>query len=680
MKNFFSGLALLTVVILLASCQDDLFDWGHNKLNLSKNEIAFRVGNDEATTRAEYSRTVVAPTNIIELPVQEGEEKFILMETVTSLDDEVFNTFDGAVTRGTPIYTENFTQVAGYNGFHAVAFDAAEVGSSNTGAFTVTGSTPKTEAEYQNGYETTTDDDSWGSRGLQLFSPIEGQTRVYSHDYGADDHNLAWPSNGLYFYLQAPTDMASHGVSNIKYMKDGSIQFDYTSPTTAQNQKDILFTTTSMTQAEAEADEAKKVLFYHALCGVKFKVGKSLNHNVDVHVKGVKFINYPKSGTCTITPNYTPGVNTSDGNESNKLKSDKSNADTKSAKCVTWEVGTAVQDYALSFENIAGEGKNTVNGTEEWAGETEGTIDYSYFPESFFGNGVNTSAALNYVNESTADYNYNNKNYEYTFMFIPQDLANTTASIEIEYTYYYGTGHHTTQVEHTNKSIISLPSLGHEWKAGELHTYYLSSEGVYISVTDEMTDSITKSALVVTNSGTFAEYQRSLLCANWVYTDRSKDTEDPANHLVVASADLFDGSYGDVFTGFIGEGWALATDGFYYYRYPINVGNHPNVELFDTYVGPTYTPFKGTHLEFDISVQAVRVSVTQNEPTTFKKANYAVPKWNLNNVYLVQMSDGKPVRDANGNFVSSGNTVASWLEETVETPAGVSSGGSGTGN
>ena len=86
MKKFFSGLALLAAVLLLASCQDDLFDWGH-KLKLSENEIAFRVGKTNTTaTRADVQRTVVAPTNVYDLPVTDDGQQFCLIETVTSLE------------------------------------------------------------------------------------------------------------------------------------------------------------------------------------------------------------------------------------------------------------------------------------------------------------------------------------------------------------------------------------------------------------------------------------------------------------------------------------------------------------------------------------------------------------------------------------------------------------------
>ena len=665
MKKFFSGLALLTVVILLASCQDDLFDWG-NSLKLSKNEIAFRVGNDVATTRAEVQRTVVAPSNIYELPVTDDGQQFCLTETVTSLDEEVFNTFDGAVTRGTPIYTENFTKVKGYDGFYAIAFDGSKVASGNTGAFTVAESSiPRTETEYQS-----LNDDSWGSRGLQWFAPIEGKTRIYSHDYGEDDHNLAWP-NELFFYLQAPQRLDTLGVSNIQYMKNGTIEFDYQSPLARedsargpQHQRDILFTTKRIPLEDKDKDNM--VLFYHALTGVKFKVGKPSTHNIHVDINKVTLIQHQSYGHCTITPNYVVGTNTSENNPSNKTGA----ANTKSAACVKWTNLANPMDYTVDFSKFIKEvdGKQQLmNGSEQYdvefstndKGEITGITDgdFSYFPESFFaaGNGGKNDY---YKTVSTADGNFNNATYEYTFFMLPQPLGSAGVTMEIEYSYWYGTGHYITEEKHTNVAHVKISDPNAAWNAGELHTYYLTSEGVYIDVEDEV-DGDLKKSLTIANTGTFAQYQRALMYGNWVYTDKSKD---PENHLIVASADLLKNG---TFTDFPGTNWTLATDGFYYYKNPIDVGNKPNTPLFNTYTGPDITPFSGTHLEFDINAQAIRYSyrsyntdgsVIENDVTYVEDYNkeFVIDSWDLDKIYVVNIA-------ANGDTTHTSQTVAAWM-------------------
>ena len=91
MKKFFSGLALLTAVIALASCEDDIFDGG-KKLKVGENEVVVAIkGNSTGMgTRSDAMRTVVAPSNVIDLPREEDEMAVSLVETITSLGDSAF--------------------------------------------------------------------------------------------------------------------------------------------------------------------------------------------------------------------------------------------------------------------------------------------------------------------------------------------------------------------------------------------------------------------------------------------------------------------------------------------------------------------------------------------------------------------------------------------------------------
>ena len=173
-----------------------------------------------------------------------------------------------------------------------------------------------------------------------------------------------------------------------------------------------------------------------------------------------------------------------------------------------------------------------------------------------------------------------------------------------------------------------------------------------------------KNSLVVTNTGTFAQYQRCLMYGNWVFTntDVAPTGEKAENHLIVASADLT--KHGS-FTDFPGTDWTLASDGFYYYKYPINVGNIPNHPLFNTYTGPTSTPFPGTHLEFDISVQAERYSSYADDYTSgtyvadYNK-NYVKKKWNLDNVYVVNLTY------PGGTKTQTDVKIIDWLSDRYE--------------
>lgn len=655
MKKFISGLTLLTVVLLLASCQDDLFDWGH-KLKLSENEIAFRVGNDGTTTRAEVQRTVVAPSRVYELTDQQDQSaQFCLVDVVTSLDEEVFSTFDGAVTRGTPIYTENFAQVPGYNGFVGTAF----------GGFGDVADDPNFyEYAFDNTY-------LWGGQDFYraAFDPVSGETLTYSHNYDGPDFNLGWPDDEkLLFFLEAPTTIKTdgHGVSNITYWPAcdegeggayeplGSIEFDYVSPTDPLEQKDLLFTSKWIEKDTKDTDN--KLLFYHALTGIRFKVGKPSTHNIHVNINKVTLKQHMGSGHCDIIPVYT-SANVSSANPSNANTA--ATDDSKSAQCVSWtNLGTPT-DFTIDFDEFI---DKTADGKQILMNRDSSAVTYN-FPESFNAKGKGDKNSY-YASVGTADNNFNNANYEYTLFMIPQPLAENGVTMEIEYTYVFGDGHYITEQEHTNVAHVVISDPNAAWKAGELHTYYLTSEGVYISVEDEMNaDKTVKSSLVVANTGTFGQFQRALMYGNWVYTD---EDVTPHNHLIVASANLEEDG---VFTGFIGKNWALASDGFYYYKYPINVGNKPNYPLFDTYTGPTTTKFNGTHLEFDISVQAVRYSSRLDDGNLYVSdynKNFVNTEWNLTNGNITIVRLGT---DTEGEV---GQTILSWLEERYEVFSGTS--------
>ena len=624
MKKFISGLTLLTVVLLLASCQDDFFDFGKNDAKLTKGQIAFTIGSDQTATRAEVSRTVVAPTNVIELASdKEGTSGFCLVETVSQLGEETFDTYSGAVTRGTPVYTENFDAVFG--GFVGTPYGL-------------------NESEYV----------VWGGEPRVNFAKLNSANNMYMHDFG----ELEWPSSKeLLFFLEAPTNIGDY-TSNVARSSDGSMEFDYTSPTDPKAQQDILFTSKTITEETKNTDN--KITFYHALTAVKFKLGYNTTHDVKVSINKITFHNYPSTGHCKVIPQ--------DG--------------AKSSACVTWTNLGNPESFTIDFRNIVDENGNPVTGDAVYKnadgtvkkdnqgnpivdpnvpglidGTTEWGDDRTYFPDSFFGNSTSTSGP--YKGESTADRNFNNKNFEYTFMFIPHQEASEDSYIEIDFTYTYtqetGSSSYMPSVPHQNVSRVSLPSIANTWLPGELHTYILTSEGVDILVEDKM-EGDWKSSVEVVNTGTYPEFQRALLCANWVWTDESTD---PATHLIVASADYrADGKFCTEqneasLGGFPGENWVQGTDSFFYYKNPINVGNKPNTPLFEYYKGPEYTTFNGTHLELAISTQAIRYSPTNVD---YNK-EFVRAQWNLDNVYVVNQATGQQTTQ----------TIAQWMGLTGET-------------
>lgn len=628
----------MTVVVLLASCQDEI-DWGKDA-KLSKGQIAFTIGSDETATRAEVSRTVVAPSNVIELQTENQDgQGFCLIETVSQLGEETFDTYSGAVTRGTPVYTENFEAL--YGGFVGTPYGTE-------------GSAFGVNDNVDRAYIT---DEPWKGNYRVDFSLSDAAKHMYVHDF----YDQPWPledqtgtyANKLLFFLESPKNIEAVGVGNPEYYPDGSMQFDYTSPTEPTAQKDILFTSRWIEKGTKNTDN--KVRFYHALTGVKFKLGYNTTHDVKVKIDKIIFHNYPSTGHCTVTPLKADGT-------------PENLSSTKSSAVVTWKNLANPRDFTIDFTKIYDEDGNLVSGdavyknadgtiikdnqgnpvvepnvpglidgTEEWGD------DRSFFPNSFFANSSSTTGV--YAGESTADRNFNNKYYEYTFMFIPHEKASADAYIEIHFTYTYsqsqGSGStYMPNVDHKNESRVALPSFAKEWRPGELHTYILTSEGVDILTEDSYNpDTDWKEALNVVNVGTYPEWQRTLMCANWVYTDTSEGRD---NHLIVADAKISPtasentGKFCNTENvndpgGFIGENWALGSDGYYYYRYPINVGNKPNFPLFRYYKAPQYSTFGGTHLEFAISSQAYRYS---DDTTAGFGVAKVVSQWNLSGVTI----------------------------------------------
>ena len=611
MKKFFSGLALLTAVLLLGSCQDDdIFDWGKKQKHRTygENEVAFVIGGEKGVnTRAEVQQTLVAPTNVIDLPREEGEPQLCLTMTVTSMDDEIFDAVNGA-TRGTPIYTENFDEL--YSGqLYVTAFEPGEV---------TTGS-EETEKAY-------TSSEIWGGSDFTRvkFNKVDGENHTYSYNYSSGDWNLPWPDDGkLQFFLQAPQESYT-GVSNLDYWPDGSFTFSYATPMStiidkgesksvskADDQKDLLFGSRIIKKDQNEPDHnAQEVLLYHALSAVKFKMGSSdIMKEQNIEIQSVS-IDLKGSGNCKVKPNYDDYHYYYDDDtkttfpQSNK----KSTSDvTKSASCVTWTT------LAVNATPFYVEFPSTLAGTK--TGETAATVT---FPTSFYKQTTGADGTI-------ADHNLNDGAYSKTFMVVPQVVSadgNHPTYITVNYT---------INGKATSKQIM----MPHDtWEAGQLRTFTLDALMVDVAITDVVEGNV-KDDLTTTNTGTAAQYQRVMLDANWVFYD-----EEYGNCIIDTYPIVVDDPTGATkgyvnvtgFEGFPGEGWLLGSDGFFYYKYPIAAGASPNVPLFTSFTRPTPAAndkiHEGAHVEMTISVQAVKYEASQTSLMTFWDMSLTGgPKW-----------------------------------------------------
>lgn len=653
MKKFFSGLALLTAVLLLGSCQDDdIFDWGKKQKHRTygENEVAFVIGGEKGVnTRAEVQQTLVAPTNVIDLPREEGEPQLCLTMTVTSMDDEIFDAVNGA-TRGTPIYTENFDQVYA-DQLYVTAFEPGEPGETGT---------EQTEAKPY------TTSQIWGGSDFTRvkYNKVADELHTYSYNYSSGSWNLPWPASGnLQFFLQAPSEtLPGEGspVSELDYYPDGSFSFKYQTPlsktvkvgsgeqekaaSVADDQKDLLFGSRIITKSMNEPDHnAHEVLLYHALSAVKFKMGSSeVMQELGIKITSV-VIDLKGSGTCTVTPKYTDYNDDPDNQDKWTFphSNDEENPQegTKSADCVTW---TALDFNTTPFYV---EFPSTLAGTE--TGETAATVP---FPDGFYKQTAGADGTI-------ADHNLNNGAYSKTFMVVPQEVSadgNHPTYITVNYT---------INGKATSKQIM----MPHDtWKAGQLRTFTLDALIVDVSITDKIAGNV-KSDLTTTNEGTAAQYQRVMLDANWVFYD-----EEYGNCIIDTYPIVVDDPNGDTkgyvnvtgFEGFPGEGWLLGSDGFFYYKYPIAAGASPKVPLFTSFTRPTPAAndkiHEGAHVEMTISVQAVKYEASQTSLMTFWDMSLTDgPKWQT-------LGTADPLGHRARTESSSNGYIFSQLSTTIE--------------
>lgn len=539
--------------MLLGSCEDEFGRGGDGRVTFDENTIAFVIGGNSNVTRGAAIQTTVAPSNVFDLPGETADDPdFCLIETITDMNEESYDAV--GTTRATPAYTENFASLYGSD-LYGTAFEPQE------------GSAQLT--------------DVWGSYlengGTVNFKPVEGTDNTYAYDYSRGQKvNLAWPEdNKLLYFLQAP--YATTSALNPKFYADGHIEFDYTDPTTpvsgvivngATAQTDFLFT--SKVMEKGTKDTKNHVLLYHALTGVKFKVGEMdyINGQVETTITKVTLKGIKANGHCTIRPNYVDGTNTSDGNPSNKKN--ETNANTKSAVCSTWSQHSTDEDLVVNYSQ-------TYSGVVDYA-----KGDGSNFADSFYDTDKNTHLK-----------NMGRKDSSEILLMVPQDL--TSAEIVVDFTVTYG------EVSHSYQRKAKLST---SWKAGEIHTYTLTINQVAVEVTDKMEDNLMeKNSINMKNTGNTTAYLRATYAIAWYY--------GYGDDAVCVAAYQNNGSFqylgGPLEGG--GYAWIKGSDGFYYYTWPVKPGFSSYYSLFNKFVAPAKSekgPFPGSHLEMDIILQGVQ--------------------------------------------------------------------------
>ena len=431
-------LAPVCLVMAMTACVNEEVEFGVENAPLGDNDVAFSIGR--ITTRSSDAST--APRQSFNL----GDSGFCLEETVTNLDEIP------VATKGTPIYTENITNF--YQTINVVGYDGSDV---------VVEDSP--------------------------FELLQSDKTIYHKTF----QNSFWPSDSdkqLYFFLRAPADYIDAQTSDMVYdSSDGTIAFDYTSKTKGDEQKDILFTSRALTKAQYYdgvdgvgpfKTDGAPVTFYHALTGVKFRVGNDNSGTTKTIITGVKITGLRSSGECVITPS-------GDG-----VSKDK----------VVWDRLDNSTTFSQEFAN------------PEYSVDEDGSIDLAASDNTNF---TGTSLV-----SADADQNLNDAEASLTFWFIPQEI-DEYVTLEVPFRVKTPDTPAGTEIKHTINFGERLKNSGknYSWEAGELRTYTLIPKDVDVEIFDVM-NGLEKSGLHVTNTGNVDEYVRMMLIGNWYgWTDEA---------------------------------------------------------------------------------------------------------------------------------------------------------------
>lgn len=408
-----------------------------------------------------------------------------------------------------------------------------------------------------------------------------GGVPTYSKQYS--DHQQ-WPESGnLLYFLEAPVTMPA-GIGDRTYnATDNTITFSVGTgyPTTGAAQNDILFTSRHIEVPTSGVAETQRILFYHVFSGVKFKIKDETAKNGNVQITSIQSVELSgliNQGTCTITPSY----------EGKEFNQSNQNAGTdESDKVSVWTYGDtpSTGTFSQTFETGESTGKDlTGNGS---------------YPTSFTGNTANQGKNVNAADASK------------TFYLIPQTLSD---DVKLTITYTFNDGFLEDVVR--TATIDFGKKLGNlTWLPGKLYTYTLSiGDKVDVDIDDAVdADTHVKSGLTITNTASATSYMRVVVIGNWVY-DGDETVTEGVEPSPISITPVDETSFRALVDGAMNNKWFKATDGYYYYRYPVAGGKtiQAGNTLFSTLeLNSMYTdhkPYQRCHLEVTIAVQAVRAS------------------------------------------------------------------------
>lgn len=244
------------------------------------------------------------------------------------------------------------------------------------------------------------------------------------------------------------------------------------------------------------------------------------------------------------------------------------------------EIPSEMTITKISLKNVSGEGTCTVTLSSgipafEWddLGTANNTYSQAYSAGDFTSNVVSAGS-------------------EKIYMMIPQPFLDGRTKISIEYTSTKISGTHALSAYlYNNNKKSGVHGTG--WSAGKIYTYKLSDVSTKLGVNvDDIVDTNIKSGLEITNASNVKCFVRVLMMGDWYDT----------NSRIYKGWDETQGT----FTGKNTTDWTKGSDGFWYYKHPVDVGETiPSAkELFTTYTPPVQ-PEIGITLNIIIAAQSV---------------------------------------------------------------------------
>lgn len=195
---------------------------------------------------------------------------------------------------------------------------------------------------------------------------------------------------------------------------------------------------------------------------------------------------------------------------------------------------------------------------------------------------------------------------ERTFMVIPQDFQ----AIKVRVDYCVNGLHDYTKELTLPEFPVTQSSRPTEWIPGKMYTYVINHVGgdeLYIEVEDEV-EGLVKNNLRITNTSdsNVKCYIRAALMGNW-YKDGK----------IVAPWNTSNGTFDSTFPTTVGttvNNWTLASDGYYYYKYPVYPGkvtgqtdtDTDGDPLFQQYTAPSQSAVTGAQLKVQVVAQGVQ--------------------------------------------------------------------------